>query len=52
MVQEGEWVEIKNIIGYKPNCRRDNNGGMTVFEDLFVEVEKVLKENYYDDSSL
>lgn len=51
-VKEGDWVEIKSIISYKPNCRHDDKGGMTVFEDLFVEVEKAKKEKDYDSDCL
>lgn len=40
-VSEGDWVEITKIVAYHPNCRHDNNGGMTVFEDMVVEVERV-----------
>jgi hypothetical protein len=52
IVQINDWVEIKSIITYQPNCRHDTNGGMTIFEDLFVEVEKVLKENSDDNDSI
>lgn len=47
-VKEGDWVQITQIVAYHPNCRHDDNGGMTVFEDMVVEVEKVVKEKNYE----
>lgn len=52
IANDGDWVIVKNITGYKPNCRRNENGGINVYEDLFVEVEKIYKENNYDDNCL
>lgn len=51
-VNEGDWIQITAINGYKPNCRRDDIGGMSVYEDLFVEIEKLYKENNDDNDSL
>lgn len=48
IAQEGDWVQIEHIIAYHPNCRHDDNGGMTVFEDMVVEVTK-LENNYKGD---
>ena len=43
LTKEGEWVEITKILSYHPNCRPNDDGGMQMFEDLVVEVEKVVK---------
>ena len=48
IAKEGEWVEITKIVKYHPNCRMNDIGGMQVFEDLVVEVEKVVKERDYE----
>lgn len=48
IAQEGDWVQITRITAYHPNCRHDNNGGMTVFEDMIVEVEKLTMERDYE----
>lgn len=47
-VKEDEWVTITNILGYTSNCRHNNDGGMTVFEDLIVEIEKSKMERDYE----
>lgn len=47
-IKENDWVKITNILGYASNCRHDDNGGMTVFEDLIVEIEKSEMEKDYD----
>ena len=46
--KDGEWVAITKILGYHPNCRPNTDGGMQVFEDMVVEVEKVRKERDYE----
>ena len=48
IAQEGDWVQITRMTAYHPTCRRDDNGGMTVFEDMIVEVGKVVKERDYE----
>jgi hypothetical protein len=50
--KENDWVVITNIIGYSSNCRHNDNGGMTVFEDLLVEIEKArLEVGEYDNDT-
>lgn len=44
---EGDWVVVTRILEHRANCRPNDDGGMQVFEDLVVEVEKVVKERDY-----
>jgi hypothetical protein len=43
-IAEGDWVVVTRILEHRANCRPNDDGGMQVFEDLVVEVEKVVKE--------
>ena len=47
LYKENEWVEITKILGYHSNYRRNTDGGMSFFEDLMVEVKKVVLEDKY-----
>ena len=47
-VEEGDWVEITRIVKLHTNCSPNTKGGMEVFEDLVVEVEKVVREREYE----
>lgn len=42
--KEGDWVEITKIVKLHANCKPKDNGGMQIFEDFVVEVEKLVKE--------
>lgn len=46
-IAEEDWVVITKINKLRTNCRHNDDGGMQVFEDLVVEVEKIRKERDY-----
>lgn len=48
IAEEGEWVKLTRINAHCTNCTVNYEGGMEVFEDLVVEVEKVGKERTYE----
>lgn len=50
--KENDWVVITKIIGYYSNCRHNEDGGMTIFEDLLVEIEKsTINGGEYDNDT-
>ena len=48
IVEEGEWVQLVRINAHCSNCTVNYEGGMEVFEDLVVEVEKITRERTYE----
>lgn len=47
-IAEGDWVSVERIVEHSANCRPNTEGGMQVFEDLVVEVEKIVRERNYE----
>lgn len=48
VAKEGDWVQISRILAFKSNCRVVEKGGMEVFDEVVVEVEKLVREKNYE----